>query len=474
MLLKTGNLSAVELTELLLDRIEDSDKNLNCYITAAKDSALKKAKDVQFKLDKGITTGALAGIPVSIKDNICTKGILTTCASKMLSNYVPPYNAEVIDKLSAADTIMLGKLNMDEFGMGSTTEFSYYGSTKNPWNTTHVPGGSSGGTAAAVASGEAIIGLGSDTGGSVRQPAAFCGMVGLKPTYGAISRRGLVAFASSLDHIGIISKDVTDSALMLNAIAGHDPGDETSVKMEHADYTSLLIDKIDGLRIGIPRELLELDINQEVRACFDSALKQLQSLGAVVDEFSLPMTDYAVPAYHILSCAEGVSNLSRFDGVRYGFRARDYKNTEEMYRKTRGEGFGPEVKRRIMFGTFVLSAPNYNSYYRKAVKARAMIAEQYEKALSRFDAVISPTTPTTAYCAGQRAGKYVDTYMDSIFLAFANLTGLPAISVPCGFDSAGMPVGLQLVGKRFSEGTILRIAYAFEQNTDYHLRRPML
>jgi len=471
-MLKKGDISSVELTRSVLDRIYDIEEDLGCYITICREEAFERAQEVQEYISNGEVKSPLAGIPVALKDNICTEGIVTTCASKMLQNFVPFYSATAATKLHEAGAVLVGKTNMDEFSMGSSTENSFFKTTKNPWNTKCVPGGSSGGSAAAVASGEAIFALGSDTGGSVRQPASFCGVVGLKPTYGAVSRFGLVAFASSLDQIGPITKDVTDCAIVLNAIAGYDSKDSTSVKIKHPDYTEALVEGIRGIRVGIPHEFIGEGVSAEVRKAVLDAAGVLNGLGAVCEEFSLKMTEYVVPAYYILSSAEASSNLARYDGVKFGYRAKQYEGLADMYAKTRAEGFGTEVKRRIMLGTYVLSSGHYDEFYKKTLKVRTLICREYDMAFSRYDVIVGPAAPTTAFKLEEKRSNPFEMYLEDIFTVSANITGLPALVIPCGFDSSGLPIGLQLTGKAFGESTLLKVGYNFEQNTGYHKIRP--
>lgn len=465
-MLKDKEISSVELTNALLDRIDEKDKSIEGYITVAKEDALNSAK----LADENIKNGGispLTGVCASVKDNICTDKILTTCASKMLYNFVPPYDATVVKKLKAQGSVIIGKTNMDEFAMGSSTETSYFKKTKNPHDLAKVPGGSSGGSAAVVAADEAIFALGSDTGGSIRQPSAFCGVVGLKPTYGLVSRFGLVAFASSLDQIGPITKNVTDSAVVLNAIAGYDKMDSTSADEKADDYTKSLGESVKGLKIGIPKEYIGEGIQKEVKNAIMNAAKVYESLGAEIFEFSLPMTKYALPAYYIMSSAEASSNLARFDGVKYGYRAENYTDLTDMYLKTRSEGFGSEVKRRIMLGTYALSAGYYDAYYKKAQQARTLIRNSFAEAFDKFDVILTPTTPTTAFEIGKNITDPITMYLNDICTVSVNIAGLPAISIPCGYDKTNMPIGLQLIAKPFAENTLFKTAYAFEQNTDF-------
>lgn len=466
-LIKTKKVSAVELTQATLERIKSVDDKIGSYITVCGEEALKQAQLVQDKIDKGMTKSPLAGIPMAVKDILCTEGIKTTCASKMLENFIPPYNATVVKKLYEADTILLGKLNLDEFAMGGSTENSYFKKTKNPWNLDYVPGGSSGGSATAVCADEATFSLGTDTGGSVRQPAALCGVVGLKPTYGAISRFGLVAFASSLDQIGPFTKDVTDCALVMNAIAGYDPLDSTSVNINYPDYTKALVNDVKGMKIGIPKEYLGEGLNDEVKASILKAVETFKSLGAECEEFSMPMTEYSIPAYYMISSAEASSNLARFDGIKYGYRADNYKDLLDLYKQTRSEGFGAEVKRRIMLGTFALSSGYYDAYYKKALQVRTLIKRSFDEAFSKYDLILGPAFPTTAFKFGEKSNNPLEMYLMDIYTVAVNIAGLPGMSIPCGLDSKGLPIGLQLIGKAFDESTLLRVAYTFEQNTEF-------
>jgi len=473
-MLKSRKISAVELTEAMLDRIEKTEQRIGSYITVCKEEAIKRSKEVQGSIDRGECKSALAGIPMAVKDNMCTETILTSCGSRMLHNFVPPYSATVVKKLYDGDAILLGKLNLDEFAMGGSTENSYFKQTRNPWDIERVPGGSSGGSAAAVAAGQAVFALGSDTGGSIRQPAAFCGVVGMKPTYGAVSRFGLVAFASSLDQIGPLTKDVTDCALVLNAIAGHDSLDSTSADIDYPDYTRALVNDIKGIKIGIPREYISEGINDEVKNAVLGAVEILKKLGAECEEFSLPVTEYAIPAYYLISSAEASSNLARYDGIKYGFRADNYSNLLDLYKQTRSEGFGTEVKRRIMLGTYALSSGYYDAYYKKALQVRTLIKKGFDQAFEKYDLVVGPTAPTTAYKIGEKVNNPLEMYLGDIYTVSVNIAGLPGLVVPCGLDSNELPVGLQLIGRPFDESTLLRVGYTFEQNTDFHKSRPKI
>ncbi len=473
-MLRNKETSVPELVKACLERINQVEPKVKAYVTVCEDEALRKAAEIQKGFDLGEDMPALAGVPMALKDNMCTKGLVTSCASRMLDNFVPPYDAAVVNKLSEEKAVLLGKMNMDEFAMGSSTENSYYKQTKNPWDLECVPGGSSGGSAAAVAADEAVFTLGSDTGGSIRLPAAFCGTVGLKPTYGSVSRFGLVAFASSLDQIGPLTKDVTDCALVMNAISGHDPHDSTSANVAYPDYTKALVNNVKGLKIGLPKEYFGEGINPEVGKTVEKAVELLGELGAEYEEFELPITEYALPAYYLISSAEASSNLARYDGIKYGYRAERFDDLIDLYRQSRSEGFGPEVKRRIMIGTYALSAGYYDAYYKKALQVRTLIKRGFDKAFEKYDVIITPVSPTTAFKIGEKAEDPLEMYLSDICTVSVNIAGLPGMVIPCGFDSKGLPVGLQLIGKPFDETTLIRAAYTFEQNTDYHKRRPNL
>ena len=465
--------SSVEITEAVYKRIDEVEDRVKAFVTLTKDGALAKAGEVDARIARGEDIGPLEGIPVVIKDNMCTEGVLTTCSSKMLHNFVPPYNATVVEKLHSAGAVVIGKANMDEFAMGSSTENSRFFTTRNPWNTDCVPGGSSGGSAAAVAADETIYSLGSDTGGSIRQPASFCGVVGLKPTYGTVSRYGLIAFASSLDQIGPFSKDITDCAQVFNVIAGHDERDSTSAEFEVPDYTKFLTGDVKGLKIGIPKEYFVDGTDPGVRDFINQAIKKYESLGAFCEEISLPHTEYALPVYYLIAPAEASSNLARYDGVRYGYRDESADDIITMFMRTRSEGFGSEVKRRIMLGTYALSSGYYDAYYLKALKARTLIKQDFDRAFEKYDIILSPTSPTPAFKCGEKADDPMQMYLSDIFTISVNLAGIPGLSMPCGF-SGGLPVGLQLMGKPFGEGALFQAAYAFEQNTEYHKVKPNL
>ena len=461
--LKNKELTIKEITKAYTDRINEKEKDVQAFVTVLTDEAEKKAEDIQNKIENGEIEGAFAGIPIGIKDNICTKGVKTTCSSRMLENFVSPYDATVMKNINNENMINLGKLNMDEFAMGGSTEYSYFKKTKNPWNLNKVPGGSSGGSAAAVASNMVPWALGSDTGGSIRQPSSFCGVVGLKPTYGLVSRYGLVAFASSLDQIGPITKDVRDSAMLLNIIAGHDKKDTTSVEIEKKDYTKCLKNDVKGLKIGVPKEFFAEGINEEVKNALNEAIEKYKELGAEVEEFSLDVAKYSLATYYIIACAEASSNLGRFDGIRYTYRTGEFKNLKELYKKSRSEGFGPEVKRRIILGTYVLSSGYYDAYYKKAQQVRTLVMNEFDKAFEKYDVVLTPTSPTVSFDIGSKSNNPLEMYLADICTVSVNIAGLPGISIPCGVDKQGMPIGMQLIGNKFCEETILNAAYTYEQ-----------
>lgn len=466
-------ISAEELNKAVFARIDAVEEQIGAYITRTEENALAQARAVDRQIRNGEKITPLSGIPMAIKDNICTDGIKTTAGSKILSNFIPPYSATVVKRLEAAGAAIAGKANLDEFAMGSSNENSAFFTTRNPWDTSRVPGGSSGGSAAAVAAGAAVCALGSDTGGSIRQPASFCGVVGMKPTYGAVSRYGLIAYASSLDQIGPFTRDVTDCALMLNAICGHDPLDSTSVKYRTADYTSFLKDDVRGLKFGVPEEYMAEGIDPAVRGVIIKAMEKFESLGAVVEYTTLPHTEYALPTYYLIAQAEASSNLARYDGVRYGIRAEGTDDLIDMFMRTRSQGFGDEVKRRIMLGTYALSSGYYDAYYLKALKVRTLIKEDFDRAFKKYDLLLSPVSPTTAFRIGEKMDNPLQMYLSDICTISVNLAGIPGLSIPCGF-AGGLPVGLQLMGRPFDEGTLLRTAYTFEQNTDYHKQFPEL
>lgn len=499
---QNGELNSEQIVKAYADKINEKEKDINAFITITTDEALEQAKQIDQELakckqednnaekckeynegsndknksgSKDRTLGKFAGIPIGIKDNLCTKGTKTTCASKMLENFVSPYDATVVKKINDEGIISLGKLNMDEFAMGSSTENSAFKITHNPWNLNKVPGGSSGGSAAAVAANLVPWALGSDTGGSIREPSSFCGVVGLKPTYGLVSRYGLVAFASSLDQVGPITKDVTDCAMLLNIISGYDENDSTSFnlynnenspyyKKEKIDYTKSLKNDVKGMKIGVPKEFFGEGINSEVKEKLEEAIKLYKEMGAEVSECSLNVADYALATYYIIACAEASSNLGRFDGIRYGYRTKNFTNLKELYKNSRTEGFGDEVKRRIILGTYVLSSGYYDAYYKKAQKVRTYVKEQFDKCFAKYDLLLTPVAPTTAFDIGSKSNNPLEMYLADICTVSINIASVPAISVPCGFDSNNMPVGMQLIGNRFSEEKILNAAYAFEQN----------
>ena len=465
--IKNKELTISQITKAYVDRINEKEKDVNSFITTLTDEAIEKSKEIEEKVNNGELNSELAGIPIGIKDNMCTKGVKTTCASKMLENFVAPYDATVVEKLNKEGMINLGKLNMDEFAMGASTEYSALAKTRNPWNLNTVPGGSSGGSAAAVAANLVPWALGSDTGGSIRQPASFCGVVGLKPTYGLVSRYGLVAFASSLDQIGPITKDVTDSAILLNLLVGHDEKDTTSLDMPKTDYTKALKNDVKGLKIGIPKEFFAEGINKEVKEKLDEAIEKYKELGAEIEEFSLDIAEYALATYYIIACAEASSNLGRFDGIRYGYRTKNYENLKDIYINSRSEGFGAEVKRRIILGTYVLSSGYYDAYYKKAQQVRTLVKEKFNKAFEKYDVILTPTSPTVAFEVGTRSNSPLEMYLADICTVSVNIAGLAGISVPCGVDSKGMPIGMQLIGNRFEEGKILNAAYTYEQATKF-------
>lgn len=465
--IKAKEVTAVEAMKAVLEQIKKSEGTVNAYVTVDEEGALKRAEEVQKKIDAGELEGPLAGVPVAIKDNMCTEGMLTTCSSKILGNFIPTYTSEAVLNLEKAGAVIIGKTNMDEFAMGSTTETSAYGVTRNPWNTEHVPGGSSGGSCAAVAAEECFFALGSDTGGSIRQPSSFCGVTGLKPTYGTVSRYGLIAYGSSLDQIGPVAKDVTDCAVILEAIASHDTKDSTSVERKDLDFTSALVDDVKGMKIGIPRDYFGEGIDPEVKEAVLNAAKVLEEKGASVEEFDLSLVDYAIPAYYVIASAEASSNLARFDGIKYGYRTKEYEGLHNMYKKTRSEGFGAEVKRRIMLGSFVLSSGYYDAYYLKALRTKALIKQAFDKAFEKYDVILGPAAPTTAPKLGESLSDPIKMYLGDIYTISVNLAGLPGISVPCGYDGKGLPIGLQLIGDCFKEKNIIRAAYTFEQTHKY-------
>ena len=461
--IKEKKATVVEAVEAVFAQMEKSEETFHCYVTVDKEGALSQAREVQRKIDAGELTGPLAGVPVDVKDNMCTEGMLTTCSSKILGNFVPTFSSEAVLNLQKAGAVILGKTNMDEFAMGSTTETSAFGVTKNPWNPEHVPGGSSGGSAAAVAAKECFYALGSDTGGSIRQPASFCGVVGMKPTYGRVSRYGLIAYGSSLDQIGPLCRDVTDCAAILEVIASHDPKDSTSVAQDDTDFTSALVEDVKGIRIGIPKDYFGEGLDPEVKAAVLGAAKALEEKGAIVEEFDLSLVEYAIPTYYTIAAAEASSNLERFDGIKYGYRTGEYEGLHNMYRKSRSEGFGPEVKRRIMLGSFVLSSGYYDAYYLKALRVKALIKKAFDEAFAKYDVILGPVAPTTAPKLGQSLSDPIKMYLGDIYTISVNLAGLPGLSMPCGVDSKGLPIGVQLIGDCFQEKKLIQTAYTYEK-----------
>lgn len=464
--IRHGSVSVKEAVEACKKQIQKSESQVHAYVSMDEKILAHRIKEVEEGIKSGRYTGPLAGVPIAVKDNICTRGQKTTCSSKMLENFVPTYDAQAVKQLEDAGMVILGKTNMDEFAMGSTTETSYYGVTRNPWNLGHVPGGSSGGSCAAVAAGECAYALGSDTGGSIRQPSSFCGVTGIKPTYGTVSRYGLIAYGSSLDQIGPIAKDVTDCAAILETIASHDVKDSTSVEREY-DFTSALTDDVKGMKIGIPRDYFGDGLSADVKEQILNAVKVLEEKGAVVEEFDLSLVKYAIPAYYIIADAEASSNLARFDGVKYGYRTEEYEGLHNMYKKTRSEGFGAEVKRRIMLGSFVLSSGYYDAYYLKALRTKALIKQAFDKAFAKYDMIVAPAAPTTAPELGKSLSDPMKMYLSDIYTISVNLAGLPGISIPVGKDSKGLPVGMQLIGDCFQEKKIIQAAYTFEQTRTY-------
>ncbi|MCI8765692.1 MAG: Asp-tRNA(Asn)/Glu-tRNA(Gln) amidotransferase subunit GatA [Lachnospiraceae bacterium] len=467
--IREHEIRVVEATEASLAQIEKLEPQLNCYVTVAKEQALKQAKEVQKRIDDKTLTGPLAGVPMAIKDNMCLEGLPTTCSSKILENFVPTYTAEAVKRLIGAGAVILGKTNMDEFAMGSTTETSAFGETKNPWNPAHVPGGSSGGSCAAVAANECFYALGSDTGGSIRQPSSFCGVTGIKPTYGTVSRYGLIAYGSSLDQIGPVARNVEDCAAVLETIASYDKKDSTSIRREDCDFTAALVDDVRGMRIGIVRDYLGEGLDDEVRDAVLAAARVLEEKGAVTEEFDLSLVEYAIPAYYVIASAEASSNLSRFDGIKYGYRTKEYEGLHHLYKKSRSEGFGKEVKRRIMLGSFVLSSGYYDAYYLKALRTKALIKQAFDKAFSRYDLILGPAAPSTAPRLGESLQDPLKMYLGDIYTIAVNLAGLPGMTVPCGRDSQGLPIGLQLIGDCFREKNLIRAAYAYECTRSYEM-----
>ena len=469
--IKKREVTVKEAVEAVLDNIEKKEDTYHCYVTVDREGALKQAEEIQKKINDGTVSGPLAGVPVAIKDNMCTEGLLTTCSSKILYNFVPTFTSEAVLNLQKAGAVILGKTNMDEFAMGSTTETSAYGVTRNPWNPEHVPGGSSGGSAAAVAAEECFYALGSDTGGSIRQPASFCGVVGLKPTYGTVSRYGLIAYGSSLDQIGPLCKDVTDCATILEAIASHDSKDSTSVERLDTDFTSALVEDVKGMKIGIPRDYFGEGLNPEVKEAVLRAAEVLKEKGAIVEEFDLSLVEYAIPTYYTIAAAEASSNLERFDGIKYGYRTEEYQGLHNMYKKSRSEGFGAEVKRRIMLGSFVLSSGYYDAYYLKALRVKALIKKAFDEAFAKYDVILGPVAPTTAPKIGESLSDPIQMYLGDIYTISINLAGLPGLSIPCGRDSKGLPIGMQLIGDCFKEKNLIRAAYTYEKARGAFVRK---
>ena len=469
--IKKREVTVKEAVEAVLDNIEKKEDTYHCYVTIDREGALKQAEEIQKKINDGTLSGPLAGVPVAIKDNMCTEGLLTTCSSKILYNFVPTFTSEAVLNLQKAGAVILGKTNMDEFAMGSTTETSAYGVTRNPWNPEHVPGGSSGGSAAAVAAEECFYALGSDTGGSIRQPASFCGVVGLKPTYGTVSRYGLIAYGSSLDQIGPLCKDVTDCATILEAIASHDSKDSTSVERLDTDFTSALVEDVKGMKIGIPRDYFGEGLNPEVKEAVLRAAEVLKEKGAIVEEFDLSLVEYAIPTYYTIAAAEASSNLERFDGIKYGYRTEEYQGLHNMYKKSRSEGFGAEVKRRIMLGSFVLSSGYYDAYYLKALRVKALIKKAFDEAFAKYDVILEPVAPTTAPKIGESLSDPIQMYLGDIYTISINLAGLPGLSIPCGRDSKGLPIGMQLIGDCFKEKNLIRAAYTYEKARGAFVRK---
>ena len=465
--IENKELTITQITQSYIDRINEKEQDVNAFVTTLTNEALEKANEIEVKVNNGEITSKLAGIPIGIKDNMCTKGVKTTCSSKMLENFIAPYDATVVEKINAEGMINLGKLNMDEFAMGSSTEHSAIKTTKNPWNLNTVPGGSSGGSAAAVAANMVPWALGSDTGGSIRQPASLCGVVGLKPTYGLVSRYGLVAYASSLDQIGPITKDVKDCALLLNLLVGHDEKDTTSINVPKVDYVEELKNDVKGLKIAVPKEFFGEGLNEEVKESVNKAIEKFKELGAEVEEVSLNIAEYALATYYIIACAEASSNLGRFDGIRYGYRTENFENLKDIYRNSRSEGFGDEVKRRIILGTYVLSSGYYDAYYKKAQQVRTLIKQDFNKVFEKYDIILTPTSPTVAFNIGEKSNNPLEMYLADIYTVPVNVAGIPGISIPCGVDSNGMPIGMQLLGNKFEEAKILNAAYTYEQATKF-------
>ena len=467
--IQSGDITAVQAAEASLARIKAVEPSIHAYVTVNEEKTMEQAGKVQAEIEAGRLSGPLAGVPVAIKDNMCTEGMRTTCSSRILENFIPAYTAQAVANLEQAGAVILGKTNMDEFAMGSTTETSAFGVTRNPWNPEHAPGGSSGGSCAAVAAGECFYALGSDTGGSIRQPSSFCGVTGIKPTYGTVSRYGLIAYGSSLDQIGPVAKDVSDCAAVLEVLASHDPKDSTSMERSDCDFTAALSEDVRGMRIGIPESYFGQGLDQEVKDAVLEAARVLGEKGAIVETFDLKLVEYAIPAYYVIASAEASSNLSRFDGVKYGYRAPEYEGLHSMYKKSRSQGFGPEVKRRIMLGSFVLSSGYYDAYYLKALRTKALIKKEFDRAFASYDVILAPAAPATAPRLGQSLGDPLKMYLGDIYTISVNLAGLPGISLPCGLDSKGLPIGLQLIGDCFMEKNIIRAAYAYEKTREWRL-----
>lgn len=467
--IQSGDITAVQAAEASLARIKAMEPSIHAYVTVNEEKTMEQAGKVQAEIEAGRLSGPLAGVPVAVKDNMCTEGMRTTCSSRILENFIPAYTAQAVANLEQAGAVILGKTNMDEFAMGSTTETSAFGVTKNPWNPEHAPGGSSGGSCAAVAAGECFYALGSDTGGSIRQPSSFCGVTGIKPTYGTVSRYGLIAYGSSLDQIGPVAKDVSDCAAVLEVLASHDPKDSTSMERSDCDFTAALSEDVRGMRIGIPESYFGQGLDQEVKDAVLEAARVLGEKGAIVETFDLKLVEYAIPAYYVIASAEASSNLSRFDGVKYGYRAPEYEGLHSMYKKSRSQGFGPEVKRRIMLGSFVLSSGYYDAYYLKALRTKALIKKEFDRAFASYDVILAPAAPATAPRLGQSLGDPLKMYLGDIYTISVNLAGLPGISLPCGLDSKGLPIGLQLIGDCFKEKSIIRAAYAYEKAREWKL-----
>lgn len=467
--IQSGDITAVQAAEASLERIKAMEPSIHAYVTVNEEKTMEQAGKVQAEIEAGRLSGPLAGVPVAVKDNMCTEGMRTTCSSRILENFIPAYTAQAVANLEQAGAVILGKTNMDEFAMGSTTETSAFGVTRNPWNPEHAPGGSSGGSCAAVAAGECFYALGSDTGGSIRQPSSFCGVTGIKPTYGTVSRYGLIAYGSSLDQIGPVAKDVSDCAAVLEVLASHDPKDSTSMERSDCDFTAALSEDVRGMRIGIPESYFGQGLDQEVKDAVLEAARVLGEKGAIVETFDLKLVEYAIPAYYVIASAEASSNLSRFDGVKYGYRAPEYEGLHSMYKKSRSQGFGPEVKRRIMLGSFVLSSGYYDAYYLKALRTKALIKKEFDRAFASYDVILAPAAPATAPRLGQSLGDPLKMYLGDIYTISVNLAGLPGISLPCGLDSKGLPIGLQLIGDCFKEKSIIRAAYAYEKAREWKL-----